>query len=107
MNLKLLSALLVLVACCASLAAAHGHSHDGAHHGHSHDGAHHGHSHEDVNPSFKYSRQANEAAKKAEPSHHHHEHHHHSEKAKTKEPAAGYNRFLITVFLFLLSDFPL
>lgn len=97
MNLKLLSALLVLLACCASLAAAHGHSHDGAHHGHSH---------EDVNPSFKYSRQANEAAKKAEPSHHHHEHHH-SEKAKTKEPAAGYKRFLITLFLFLLSDFPL
>lgn len=88
MNLKLLSGLLVLVACCASLTAAHG-----GHHGHSHDGADHGHSHEDVNPSFKYSKQANEAAKKAEPSHHHHHHephsHSHSEnpKPKTKDPA--------------------
>lgn len=85
MNLKLLSGLLVLVACCSSLTAAHSHSQDGGHHGHSHDGAHHGHSHEDVNPSFKYSKQANEAAKKAEPSHHHH--HSHSEKPKAKAPA--------------------
>lgn len=89
MNLKLLSGLLVLLACSASLTAAHGHAHDGGDHGHSHDGAHHGHSHEDVKPSFKYSKQANEEAKKAEPSHHHHEAHSHFEKPKTKEPPAG------------------
>lgn len=87
MDLKLLSGLLVLLACSASLAAAH--THDGAHDGHSHDGAHHGHSHEDVNPSRKYSRQANEEAKKAVPTHHHHEPHSHFEKPKAKAPPAG------------------
>lgn len=87
MNLKLFSYLLIVLVCCASLIAAHGHSHDGDHH-HSHG--------EDVKPSFKYSRQANEEVKHE--SHHHHdddhihnEHHghHHEANSKAKEPSAG------------------
>ena len=63
---------------CVSFIAAHGHSHDGDH-AHSLD-------HEDVNPSFKYSKQANEQVKKQHnPSGHDHNHHSHShDEPRTK-----------------------
>lgn len=82
MNLKLFSCSLILLISYACLSAAHGHSHDGMDHGHSH---------EEVNPSFKYSKQANEQVKKQEnPSaqHHHHGHdchgHSHGEEPRAK-----------------------
>jgi len=90
MNLKLLSLTLIAIVCFARLVDSHGHSHDG------HD--HHHHHEEEVNPGFKYSRQANEQIKKQEShgghsSHGHahdepHHDHHHSEKPKAKEAPA-------------------
>lgn len=70
MNLKLFSCSIILLVSCVSLITAHGHTHDGEHHHHSHE--------EDVNPSFKYSRHANEELKKKEnpASHNHHGHSH-------------------------------
>lgn len=86
MNLKVFSIPLIVLVCCGSLIAAHGHSHD---EDHSHE--------EDVKPSFKYSRQANEQTKQqvnhASHNHHGHSHgeeeahhdHHHGENLKTKD----------------------
>lgn len=91
MNLKLLSVTIIAIVCCASLVDSHGHSHD------EHD--HHHHHEEEVNPSFKYSRQANEQVKNqaSHASHNSHGHahdephhdHHHNQKAKPKEVPAG------------------
>jgi hypothetical protein len=77
-----------------SFTAAHGHSHDGVHHAHSHD------HHEEVNPSFKYSKQANEKVKQNpeyDPHTHHHGHSHdevrakrYAEPPKPKEAPTGY-----------------
>lgn len=89
MKLSLLSCLAIVLVGCTSLVSAQGHSHDGHDH-------HHGHSHEeDVNPSFKYSKQANEQVKKEanHAGHHHHHdaphHHHRGEKLETKEAQSG------------------
>lgn len=94
MNSKLFWCSLILLVSCASFIEGHGHSHDGVHHAHSHE-------HEDVNPSFKYSRQANERVKQ-NPEHNPHSHdHHHSHNTddvrarryaeeKPKEPPTGY-----------------
>lgn len=89
MKLKLFSASLTVLVCCVSFLAAHSHSPDDHHHSHE----------EDVNPSFKYSRQANEQIKQqanhASHNHHGHSHgephhdHQHVEKQKTKELPAG------------------
>lgn len=72
----------------------HGHGHAHNHHGHAHD--HHGHSHDEP-PSFKYSRQANEAIKEKveEPkpskahghSHDAHGHSHEHQESHTAHPA--------------------
>jgi hypothetical protein len=83
MNIKLFNCSLILLVSYATFIAAHGHSHDGVHHAHSH-----GHE-EDANPSFKYSKQANEQVKKQEPpAHQHHGHdcgHSHDEPRVKRE----------------------
>lgn len=78
MNLKLFSCSLILLVSYASFIAAHGHSHDGDHA--------HSHGHEDVNPSFKYSKQANDQIKQQHnPSGHDCKHHGHShDEPRTK-----------------------
>ena len=91
MNLKLFSVSLIVIVFSATFIAAHGHSHDEHDHHHSHE--------EDVNPSFKYSRQANEQINKqanhASHDHNGHSHdeshhdHFHGEKPKTKDVSAG------------------
>lgn len=111
MNLKLLSCLSILLVGCASLIAAHGHSHDGVHHAHSHEDF------EDVKPSFKYSRQANEEVKKQENhephNHHGHSHgesHHHPEPPKevpkAKEIPAGCSLLISAPCSSLISLLP-
>lgn len=89
---------------------------------HSHEDHDHHHHEHDVNPSFKYSRQANEEftppVKKQhhqhehshdhhghDHGHHHHEHHHHEvpKSKKASEPLGKFFDRKITVFLLLSS----
>lgn len=92
MNIKLIISLFAILVNCAVVIEAHGHAHDDDHH----------HHHEEVNPSFKYSKQANEQVKREVP-HANHDHHghshggepcnhdhsepHHSDKLKAQKPA--------------------
>ncbi|KAG5681394.1 hypothetical protein PVAND_010835 [Polypedilum vanderplanki] len=93
---------LFILLCTVNLIRAHGHSHDDDHHHH-----HHHHSHEE--PSFKYSKAANEKIK-AEKHHHHHnhdDHHSHSERLEQKRPKVdtstdGFNIWLHSIGSTLL-----
>lgn len=111
MSCKVMKRLLVLliVICCINLIIAHEHSHDGNHH-HSHGGNHHhshddhGHSH-DENPSFKYSRKANEEVK---PKVNHHGHSHDHEEVPKAKPIVssdtpGYFRYLLIFTISIMS----
>ena len=86
--------LFVLFGLQTALACDHGHAHNhGHHHAHAHAHGHHGHAHDEpeANPSFKYSRAANEKPAVKQPHDHHHdshtedygnEHHGHSHESK-------------------------
>lgn len=77
------------------------HQHDDHHHHNHHHDHDHDHGHEEFNPSYKYSKQANE------PEHHHHQHHEHDhhahhngghEKDATKQPRMSFLHNAIIIF---------
>jgi zinc transporter 7 len=78
-RLLFLSFITLAILICKIQSHGHGHSHDHGHdHGHAHDHEHdHGHAHDEP-PSFKYSREANEA--------HHGHAHSHDEETVTYAP---------------------